>query len=258
MLPGDARPEPEHDVHARLHAEQQRALRPAGTSAPRTPGSPAAVAAAQAADQVVLALGETREMSGEAESRTDLGLPGRQEELIEAIRATGKPFAVVLFNGRPLTLEEVSAAVAGDPRGVVPRRRGGQRRGGRALRPRQPRRQAAGELPAQRRPGADLLQPRADGPPVRPGEPYNSRHRDIASCGPLYEFGYGLSYTTFTVSNLRLSAHDDGRARRQHHRARRRRRTPARAPATRSPSSTSATRWRASPSRSAGCAASSG
>ena len=68
------------------------------------------MAAAQAADQVVLALGETREMSGEAESRTDLGLPGRQEELIEAIRATGKPFAVVLFNGRPLTLEEVAAA----------------------------------------------------------------------------------------------------------------------------------------------------
>ena len=61
--------------------------------------------------------------------------------------------------------------VAGDPRGVVPRRRGGQRRGGRALRPRQPRRQAAGELPAQRRAGAHLLQPRADGPPVRRDEP---------------------------------------------------------------------------------------
>ena len=68
------------------------------------------MAAARAADQVVLALGETREMSGEAESRSMLDLPGMQEELIEAIKATGKPFAVVLFNGRPLTLEEVQAS----------------------------------------------------------------------------------------------------------------------------------------------------
>ena len=72
-------------------------------------GFPAAVAAANAADQVVLALGETREMSGEAESRSMLDLPGKQEELIEAIKATGKPFAVVLFNGRPLVLDEVQA-----------------------------------------------------------------------------------------------------------------------------------------------------
>ncbi|HSD81799.1 MAG TPA: glycoside hydrolase family 3 N-terminal domain-containing protein, partial [Solirubrobacteraceae bacterium] len=70
-------------------------------------GFPAAVAAAQAADQVVLALGETREMSGEAEVRSNLDLPGRQEELIDAIKATGKPFAVVLFNGRPLALTDV-------------------------------------------------------------------------------------------------------------------------------------------------------
>ena len=132
-------------------------------------GFAAAVAAAQAADQVVLALGETREMSGEAEARSMLDLPGKQEELIEAIKATGKPFAVVLFNGRPLTLDEVQKRLAGHPRGVVRRRRGGQRRGRRALRQGQPGRQAPGELPAQRGPGADLLQPPAHGPPVRPG-----------------------------------------------------------------------------------------
>src|ERR671923_2150752 len=66
-----------------------------------------AVAAAKAADQVVLALGETREMSGEAAARSTLDLPGRQEELLQAIKATGKPFVVVLFNGRPLALEGV-------------------------------------------------------------------------------------------------------------------------------------------------------
>src|SRR3954468_16546276 len=70
-------------------------------------GFAAAVAAAEAADQVVVAVGETREMSGEAESRSELDLPGRQEDLIDAIRATGKPFAVVLFNGRPLALSDV-------------------------------------------------------------------------------------------------------------------------------------------------------
>ncbi|HJU48405.1 MAG TPA: glycoside hydrolase family 3 N-terminal domain-containing protein, partial [Gaiellaceae bacterium] len=70
-------------------------------------GFAAAVAAANAADQVVLALGETREMSGEAAARSTLDLPGRQEELIRAIKATGKPFVVVLFNGRPLALEDV-------------------------------------------------------------------------------------------------------------------------------------------------------
>ena len=68
----------------------------------------AAVAAAEAADQVVLAVGESRAHSGEAASRTVLDLPGNQEQLIKAIKATGKPFVVVLFNGRPLTLDGVT------------------------------------------------------------------------------------------------------------------------------------------------------
>ncbi|MDQ1727209.1 MAG: beta-glucosidase, partial [Frankiaceae bacterium] len=75
-----------------------------------TTGFAAAVAAAQSADQVVLALGESREMSGEAASRSDINLPGKQQQLIDAIKATGKPFVVVLFNGRPLTIPDVDAA----------------------------------------------------------------------------------------------------------------------------------------------------
>ena len=55
----------------------------------------------------MLALGESRGQSGEAASRTEIDLPGRQEELIRRIKATGKPFVVVLFNGRPLTLDGV-------------------------------------------------------------------------------------------------------------------------------------------------------
>jgi len=77
---------------------------------PAGPGFDQAVAAANAADQVVLALGESREMSGEATSRSNIDLPGDQQQLIDRIKATGKPFVVVLFNGRPLTLQNVAAS----------------------------------------------------------------------------------------------------------------------------------------------------
>ena len=106
-------------------------------------------------------------MGGEAEARSNLDLPGKQQELIDAVKATGKPFAVVLFNCAPADAVEGRRRLARDPRGLVRRRRGRQRRRRRALRQGQPGRQAAGLLPAQRRPDPDLLQPRADRPPVR-------------------------------------------------------------------------------------------
>ena len=75
-----------------------------------------AVAGAQKADVVILTLGEAPEMSGEAASRAHLGLPGRQQELLEAIVKTGKPVVLILFSGRPLTLpwafEHVPAVIA--------------------------------------------------------------------------------------------------------------------------------------------------
>ena len=168
-------------------------------------GFSAAVAAAQAADQVVLALGETREMSGEAESRSMLDLPGKQEDLIAAIKGTGKPFAVVLFNGRPLAIEE---AVADSP-AVLEAWFGGVEAGN----------AVADVLYGDVNPGGKLPVsfPRNEGqvpiyynhkPTGRPcdvGSKYNSRHRDIRSCLPLFEFGYGLSYTTFQISGVKLS-----------------------------------------------------
>jgi beta-glucosidase len=76
----------------------------------------AAVADAKKADLVILALGEDPDMSGEAGSRAYLGLPGRQEELLEAVVQTGKPVVLILFGGRPLTLpwafEHVPAVIA--------------------------------------------------------------------------------------------------------------------------------------------------
>jgi beta-glucosidase len=164
-----------------------------------------AVAVAQAADQVVLALGETREMSGEANSRSTLDLPGRQEELIEEIKATGKPFAVVLFNGRPLALEDMVDHAPAILEAWFPGVQAGPA--------------VADVVFGKVNPGGKLpvsFPYRVGQVPIyynheRTGRPcnktfkWNSQHRDIPSCSPLYVFGYGLSYTTFEVSNLRLS-----------------------------------------------------
>jgi beta-glucosidase len=169
-------------------------------------GFPAAVAAANAADQVVLALGETREMSGEAESRSMLDLPGKQEELIEAIKATGKPFAVVLFNGRPLVLEDV---VANSP-AILEAWFGGVEGGNGVADALYGKVNPGGKLPVSfpRNVGQVPIYYNHEptGRPCDPTSRYNSRHRDILSCTPQFEFGYGLSYTTFKISNLRLSS----------------------------------------------------
>jgi beta-glucosidase len=171
-----------------------------------TAGFDEAVEVAKAADQVVLALGETRGESGEAESRSDIDLPGHQQELIDRINATGKPFVVVLFNGRPLTLTKVDAAAPAILEAWFPGVQAGHA--------------VADVLFGEVNPGGKLpvTFPRRVGqvpiyynhePTGRPCDPkskYNSRYRDLPTCDPLYAFGYGLSYSKFTVSNLRLSA----------------------------------------------------
>ena len=165
-----------------------------------------AVAVAQAADQVVLALGETREMSGEAAARSTLDLPGRQEELIQAIKATGKPYAVVLFNGRPLALEDVVDDMPALLEAWFPGVQAGRAVADVVFGEVNP----GGKLPASfpRRLGQVPIYYNHErtGRPCNPDVKWNSRHRDIPSCSPLYEFGYGLSYTTFEVSNLQLSS----------------------------------------------------
>jgi beta-glucosidase len=170
-----------------------------------TSGFAAAVAAAQSADQVVLALGESREMSGEAASRSDINLPGKQQQLIDAIKATGKPFVVVLFNGRPLTLPDVDATAPAILEAWFPGVEAGNA--------------VADVLFGKVNPGGKLpvsfpvtvgqvpiyYNHEPTGRPCDVTQKYTSRYRDLTTCDPLYPFGFGLSYTTFAIDQLRLN-----------------------------------------------------
>ena len=160
-----------------------------------------AVKAAQQADVVVAVVGESRGMSHESSSRTNLDIPASQRALITALKATGKPLVLVLMNGRPLSIDvqqqqadavletwfsgtEGGNAIAdvlfGDynPSGKLP-----------ITFPR-----SVGQIPT-------YYSHLSIGRPFTPGKPgnYTSQYFDEGN-SPLYPFGYGLSYTDFSLS----------------------------------------------------------
>jgi beta-glucosidase len=165
-----------------------------------------AVAAARAADIVVLAIGETQNMSGEAQSRTEIVVPADQQALVEAIAATGKPYVVLLRTGRALAL---TGAVAKAPALLVTWFLGSQ--DGPAIAdilfgavspsarlpvsfPR-----ASGQVPY-------YYAHRSTGRPNPPGplQPYKAHFRDYPNSA-LFAFGHGLTYGKMDYSDLRLS-----------------------------------------------------
>jgi beta-glucosidase len=170
-----------------------------------TSGFAEAVRMTNHSDAVVLVLGERQDMSGEAASRANIDLPGVQPGLAKAVLAAGKPTAVVLANGRPLTIpwlaEHAPAIVEAWYQGVQM---------GPAV---------ADVLFGDYNPGGKLpvTFPRAlgqvpifyghlnTGRPPREGEKYTSKYLDVPVT-PLFPFGFGLSYTTFSYDSLRLSA----------------------------------------------------
>ncbi|MEP6815429.1 MAG: glycoside hydrolase family 3 C-terminal domain-containing protein, partial [Marmoricola sp.] len=156
------------------------------------------------ADQVVLALGESRGMSGEAAARSVIDLPGRQQQLIDAIKGTGKPFVVVLFNGRPLTISEVAASAPAVLEAWFPGIEAGSAVADIVFGKVNP----GGKLPVsfpQRLGQVPIYYNHENtGRPCDVTQKYVSRYRDLRSCDPLYPFGFGLSYTTFDVSGLQL------------------------------------------------------
>jgi beta-glucosidase len=172
-----------------------------------------AVRAARGSDVTLVVIGESAEMSGEASSRSSLDLPGRQLDLIKAIHATGKPYAVVLMNGRPLTINWVAE---NSPAILETWFAGTQ--GGNAI---------ADVLFGDVNPGGKLpvtfplsvgqipiyYNHKNTGRPPDVNNKYTSKYLDVPVT-PLYPFGYGLSYSQFQLTNLQLSARSirpDGR-----------------------------------------------
>jgi beta-glucosidase len=164
-----------------------------------------AVRAAKDSDVVIIAVGESAEMSGEAAARSSLDLPGRQLDLVKAVQATGKPIVVVLMNGRPLTitwLAENTPAIletwfAGSEAGnaIADVLFGDVNPGGKlpATFPR-----AVGQVPL-------YYNHKNTGRPPDAKNKYTSKYLDV-DWKPLFPFGYGLSYTEFKITNLQLSA----------------------------------------------------
>jgi len=166
-----------------------------------------AASVARRSDYVILALGEDRMMSGEAASRADIALPGVQMQLAEAIIKTGKPVVVVLFNGRPLAIPELdhmSPAIletwfggteAGN--GITDILFGDLNPSGKLTMtfPLN-----VGQIPL-------FYNSKNTGRPINPENPYEkfrSNYLDSPNT-PLYPFGYGLSYTTFSYSDVKLN-----------------------------------------------------
>jgi beta-glucosidase len=168
-----------------------------------------AVTAANKSDLVVLVLGETEAMSGEAHSRATLGLPGKQQMLLEAVHATGIPIVVVLMTGRPLVVPWMAENIPA----IVSAWHGGIRTG----------RAVADILFGHANPSGKLTAswPRAEGQiPVyyahkNTGRPvggsgtfqFNKYHRadflDLSN-EPQFPFGFGLSYTKFDYADLEV------------------------------------------------------
>ena len=162
----------------------------------------------QNADVIVAALGESSEMSGEASSRTDIGIPDVQKTLLKELLKTGKPVVLVLFTGRPLTLtwenENVPAILnvwfggteAAHAIGDV--LFGDTNPSGKLVSTFP---QNVGQIPL-------FYNHKNTGRPLGEGrwfEKFRSNYLDVSN-DPLYPFGYGLSYTTFNYSDVKLSS----------------------------------------------------
>jgi beta-glucosidase len=167
---------------------------------PGDDGFTKAVTAAKNSDVVILALGEPSGWCGENSSRSNLGLPGRQQELFDAVVATGKPVIVVLFNGRPLALPRVQEKAAAILEAWFPGIQGGNG--------------VADVLFGDADPSGRLTTtfPGNVGQvPIyynhfntgRPGHEYG-QYLD-GPTAPLYPFGFGLAYTSFEYGNIQLS-----------------------------------------------------
>jgi beta-glucosidase len=162
-----------------------------------------AVALARQSDVSILVLGELANMSGEYASRSTLELPGRQQELLEKVAALGKPLVVVLVGGRPLNVTWAADRVPAILEAWQPGTEAGNAIADVLFGDVNP----GGKLPVSwpRRAGQEPLYYSHNLTHMPEGSwLYRSLYWEEPNA-PLYPFGYGLSYTTFAISNLQLS-----------------------------------------------------
>ena len=163
-----------------------------------------ALETAWGADLVIMALGENADMSGEFASRGSLDLPGRQEELLKAVTALGKPVVLVLVNGRPLSINWAAENVPAILEAWEPGTEGGHAVADILFGDVNP----GGKLPVcfpRSGSHAPLYYARTLTHLPESSPRYLSRYWDSPTT-PLYPFGFGLSYTTFSIANLSVSA----------------------------------------------------
>ena len=170
-----------------------------------TSGFKNAVNIAKKSEVIILCLGESRDMSGEACNRSTLDLPGKQEDLAKELYKTGKPIVVVLMNGRPLSINWLNENVHAILEAWFPGITAGDAIAKVLFGDYNP----SGKLP--------VTFPRTVGQvPIyynhkntgRPGDlkdHYTSKYIDLPMT-PLYPFGFGLSYTTFKLDDFKLSS----------------------------------------------------
>jgi beta-glucosidase len=175
------------------------------TSCTSTSGFGAAVSAAKESDETVVVVGEPAADTGEASSRSNIDLPGRQQALVQAIAATGKPYVVVLMNGRPLTLGWVAGHAPGLLEAWFPGTEGGNAVADVLFGKADP----SGKLPITfpRNVGQIPIyyNQLPTGRPYSATNKYTSKYLDVPN-SPQYPFGYGLSYTSFALSDLHVAS----------------------------------------------------
>lgn len=167
-------------------------------------GFKSAITLALKSDIVICAIGESIDQSGEAASRSEIGLPGAQQELMEELAKTGKPIIAIVMAGRPLTIEWLSKNAnailfaghlgtrAGDA--IADVLSGDYNPSGKLVMtfPR-----SIGQVPI-------FYSTKNTGRPFDAKNSYTTKYLDISN-EPLFPFGFGLSYTSFEYSNLKIS-----------------------------------------------------
>ncbi len=162
-----------------------------------------AISVSKKSDVIVVAVGETFGMSGEAASRSNIHLPEHQVEMIKSLHKLGKPIVLVLMNGRPLVLTDVLPYCAAVLECWFPGTQGGKAIVNTLYGKNNPSGKITMSFPRNEGQIPIYYNSRTTGRPFDNNQKYTSKYLDVSN-QPLFPFGYGLSYSTFEYSNLNV------------------------------------------------------